>query len=149
VTYTRSLAVPVRRQADAEEVLHGKAIFRDLNCDACHTPSHQTGDSDIEAFTDQIIWPFTDLLLHDMGEGLADYRPVGDASGLEWKTPPLWGLGLVEAVNGHTRFLHDGRARNLSEAILWHGGEAQKSRDAYLALSKTQRDALIVYLEDL
>jgi CxxC motif-containing protein (DUF1111 family) len=97
----------------------------------------------------QLIWPYTDLLLHDMGDGLADYRPEGDADGYEWRTPPLWGIGLTETVSGHTEFLHDGRARNLTEAILWHGGEAQKSRDAFAAMLKGQREDLLAFLGSL
>ena len=101
------------------------------------------------AVSHQRIYPYTDLLLHDMGPGLADGRPDFEAAGQEWRTPPLWGIGLVETVNGHTMFLHDGRARNLAEAILWHGGEAAESRDAFKALSKEERDALIRFLESL
>ncbi|MEM8813901.1 MAG: di-heme oxidoredictase family protein, partial [Pseudomonadota bacterium] len=97
----------------------------------------------------QLIWPYTDLLLHDMGEGLADGRPVGDANGREWRTPPLWGIGLTETVNGHTYFLHDGRARSLLEAILWHGGEAQDARDSVVELPPKERAALISFLESL
>ena len=93
--------------------------------------------------------PYTDLLLHDMGEGLADDRRDGDATGREWRTPPLWGIGLVQTVNGHTRFLHDGRARNGEEAVLWHGGEAQRSRDRFMAMPAADRQALLAFLESL
>jgi CxxC motif-containing protein (DUF1111 family) len=93
--------------------------------------------------------PYTDLLLHDMGEGLADNRRDGDATGREWRTPPLWGIGLIETVNGHTRYLHDGRARNLEEAVLWHGGEAQRSRDSFVNLPARERAALLAFLESL
>jgi CxxC motif-containing protein (DUF1111 family) len=96
-----------------------------------------------------VIWPYTDLLLHDMGPGLADGRPVGEANGQEWRTPPLWGLGLVPDVNGHSRYLHDGRARSLEEAILWHGGEGADSQAAYRAASRDERTALLRFLEDL
>ncbi|MEL6220393.1 MAG: di-heme oxidoredictase family protein, partial [Pseudomonadota bacterium] len=96
-----------------------------------------------------LIWPYTDLLLHDMGEGLADNRPEGRASGREWRTPPLWGIGLTGAVSGHSSLLHDGRARSLLEAVLWHGGEAQAARDAVVAMPKTDRAALIRFLESL
>jgi len=96
-----------------------------------------------------LIWPYTDILLHDMGDGLADNRPVGSASGQDWRTPPLWGIGLTETVNGHTLFLHDGRARNLTEAILWHGGEGQKARDKFAALSKEERDRLLAFVNSL
>jgi CxxC motif-containing protein (DUF1111 family) len=97
----------------------------------------------------QLIWPYSDFLLHDMGEGLADGQPVGVATGSEWRTQPLWGIGLTETVNAHTFFLHDGRARNLTEAILWHGGEAQKARDAFAALGRQDRAALLKFLESL
>ena len=97
----------------------------------------------------QQIQPFTDLLIHDMGPALADGRPDFKANGREWRTPPLWGIGLVQAVNGHSRFLHDGRARTLEEAILWHGGEAVKARDNYARLSRTDREKLIAFLESL
>ena len=97
----------------------------------------------------QLIWPYTDMLLHDMGEGLADHRPDAQANGNEWRTPPLWGVGLTEQVNGHTYFLHDGRARSLLEAILWHGGEADAQRDAVIDMAKEDRDALIKFVESL
>ena len=149
VLYCRAIAVPVRRAADNPTVLKGKAIFHQVGCAACHVPSHITGDGAIPELSNQLIWPYTDLLLHDMGPDLADGAPVGGASGQEWKTPPLWGLGLVDEVSNHTRFLHDGRARNLEEAILWHGGEAESSRNAFRALSASDRAALITFLEDL
>ncbi|SLN32078.1 Cytochrome c [Roseivivax jejudonensis] len=148
--YSRNLAVPARRDADAPEVLRGKAVFHEVGCASCHTPKHVTHrltDQPEQSF--QLIWPMTDLLLHDMGEGLADDRPEGRASGREWRTAPLWGIGLTETVNGHIRFLHDGRARSLLEAVLWHGGEAQPARDAVVAMPKPDRDALIRYLESL
>jgi CxxC motif-containing protein (DUF1111 family) len=97
----------------------------------------------------QLIWPYTDMLLHDMGDGLADNRPDGNADGREWRTPPLWGIGLTETVNGHTYFLHDGRARNLLEAILWHGGEAAAARDRVTALPKQEREHLLRFLNSL
>ena len=148
--YARNLGVPERRSPDAPEVLHGKEIFHTLNCTGCHTPKHVThrlqGQPE-QSF--QLIWPYTDLLLHDMGEGLADHRPEGRATGSEWKTPPLWGIGMTAQVSGHTQFLHDGRARSLLEAILWHGGEAQSARDGVVGLPKPDRDALIAFLESL
>ena len=101
------------------------------------------------ALAGQLIWPYSDLLLHDMGEGLADGRPEGAADGREWRTQPLWGIGLTEAVNGHSFLLHDGRARNLTEAILWHGGEAEPARDAFAAMPKAERDALLAFLRSL
>ena len=129
--------------------MQGAELFRDLGCASCHTATLTTGATDIDALSNQTIHPYTDLLLHDMGEGLADHRPDGEATGTEWRSAPLWGIGLTETVNGHTRFLHDGRARNLAEAIVWHGGEAEASKNAFVALTAEQRDALIAYLETL
>ena len=122
--YTRTLAVPARRDAGAPDTAAGEQVFTDLGCSSCHRPQLTTGQSDVAALSNQVIRPYTDLLLHDMGPGLADGRPDGEATGSEWRTTPLWGIGLTETVSRHTRFLHDGRARNLTEAILWHGGEA-------------------------
>jgi CxxC motif-containing protein (DUF1111 family) len=150
VFYSRNLAVPARRDAKAPAVLRGKALFGSLGCAACHTPSHVTGqDAASPQLSGQTIFPYTDLLLHDMGEGLADGRPEGLASGRQWRTTPLWGLGLTKAVNGHTFLLHDGRARSVLEAILWHGGEAQRSRDAVAALGRTEREELLKFLDTL
>jgi CxxC motif-containing protein (DUF1111 family) len=148
--YASNLAVPMRRDVDDPQVLRGKQLFNDVGCAACHTPSYVTRrDAATAAHQFQLIWPYSDFLLHDMGEGLADNRPVGDASGAEWKTPPLWGIGLTETVNGHTQFLHDGRARSLLEAVLWHGGEAEAARDAVVSMPTDDRQALIAFLESL
>ncbi|MEM6381607.1 MAG: di-heme oxidoredictase family protein [Pseudomonadota bacterium] len=148
--YASNLAVPMRRDVEHADVLRGKELFHDVGCAACHTPSFVTSrNAATEAHRFQLIWPYSDFLLHDMGEGLADNRPVGDASGREWKTPPLWGIGLTETVNGHTQFLHDGRARSLLEAVLWHGGEAQAARDSVVAMQTDDRNALIRFLESL
>ena len=199
--YNRLLAVPVRRGFDVqtttwqEDIMRGRALFFDANCNGCHVPRHKTGeapasllgDVDILGFTgestpiaalsEQVIYPYSDLLLHDMGgecapiklenaqggscqagenciyvqrcEGLADNRPEGQASGTEWRTTPLWGLGLVQQVNARATYLHDGRARTISEAILWHGGEAEKAKQAYLAMSKTERSQLLAFLNSL
>ncbi|MFN7148893.1 MAG: di-heme oxidoredictase family protein [Microthrixaceae bacterium] len=149
VFYTRALAVPARRDVGEPVTDQGEQVFADLGCSACHVPELRTGDSDIEPLANQTIRPYTDLLLHDMGPGLADDRPDFGADGSEWRTAPLWGIGLTDEVNGHTRFLHDGRARDLSEAILWHGGEAQSARDGYLSSSKDERDALFAFLNSL
>ena len=175
--------------------MRGRALFFDANCNGCHVPRHKTGeapasllgDVDILGFTgestpiaalsEQVIYPYSDLLLHDMGgecapiklenaqggscqvgenciyvqrcEGLADNRPEGQASGTEWRTTPLWGLGLVQQVNARATYLHDGRVRTISEAILWHGGEAEKAKQAYLAMSKTERSQLLAFLNSL
>jgi CxxC motif-containing protein (DUF1111 family) len=149
VFYTRTLAVPARRDVGDTATDRGEALFGELGCSACHVAELRTGDSDVEVLSNQTIRPYTDLLLHDMGPALADGRPDGDASGTEWRTAPLWGIGLTDEVNGHTRFLHDGRARNLTEAILWHGGEAQGSVDGFLALPREERDDLIAFLDSL
>jgi CxxC motif-containing protein (DUF1111 family) len=148
--YTQTLAVPVRRHAEEPDVLAGETIFRDIGCAACHIPTFVTGTHpDLALLSNQTIHPFTDLLLHDMGEELADGRPDFEASGQEWRTAPLWGIGLVEAVNKHTRFLHDGRARSIEEAILWHGGEAENAKEAYRTLEAPKRSQLLAFLNSL
>ncbi len=148
--YTRNLGVPARRDIGGPQVLAGKRLFYDANCTGCHTPKFVTRrDSIGEEQSFQLIWPYTDLLLHDMGEGLADGRPEGVANGREWRTPPLWGIGLTETVSGHTLFLHDGRARNLLEAILWHGGEAEAAKQRVVAMTREERAALLAFLRSL
>lgn len=148
--YSQNLAVPRRRNPDDPEVLKGKALFYATGCASCHTPKFMTGDVPGQPhLSHQLIYPYTDMLLHDMGGGLADNRPEGAASGSEWRTAPLWGIGLTETVSGHTLFLHDGRGRNITEAILWHGGEAQASRDAFAALPKEDRDRLLAFVNSL
>ncbi len=149
-SYLRGLGVPGRRSVNDPAVQRGEAVFRQLNCSACHLPEMQTGgDYPFEELRALTIHPFTDLLLHDMGPDLADGRPDGDATGTEWRTAPLWGLGLNAAVNGNAFFLHDGRARTVVEAILWHGGEATVAREAFKALNKNDRAALVKFLESL
>jgi CxxC motif-containing protein (DUF1111 family) len=148
--YARNLAVPKRRDVDDAQVLRGKEIFYASGCITCHRPKFVTSrkaENKAQAF--QLIWPYSDFLLHDMGEGLADGQTVGDASGREWRTPPLWGIGLTQVVSGHSFFLHDGRARDLTEAILWHGGEAEAARNAFAAANPEDRKALITFLESL
>ena len=148
--YAQNLAVPRRRGEADPQVLAGKAVFHMAGCTGCHNPSFTTGTvPDQPQLSNQKIWPYTDMLLHDMGEGLADNRPEGSASGTEWRTPPLWGIGLTEQVSGHTFMLHDGRARGVEEAILWHGGEAQRARDSYVALSQADREALVAFVRSL
>jgi CxxC motif-containing protein (DUF1111 family) len=148
--YSRNLAPPARPDAARPQVLKGKAVFHQSGCAACHQPSFTTANrADMPEQSAQLIWPYSDLLLHDMGEGLADNRPEFLASGSEWRTPPLWGIGLTQTVNGHTYFLHDGRARNLLEAIVWHGGEAQASRDHVINLPTAERATLLTFLESL
>lgn len=138
--YLSNLAVPLQR--DPQNHREGEALFDTLNCTACHVPSHKT----VEGIT---IHPYSDLLLHDMGEGLADGRSEFLASGSEWRTPPLWGIGLYGKVSGETNYLHDGRARSIEEAILWHGGEAQRSKEAFMALDKPSREKLLGFLKSL
>ncbi|MTI43469.1 CxxC motif-containing protein (DUF1111 family) [Roseibium hamelinense] len=148
--YSENLAVPLRRNVDSPEVLRGKQLFHDVGCASCHRPKYVTSrHAENPAHRFQLIWPYTDLLLHDMGEDLADGRPVGDATGREWQTPPLWGIGLTETVNDHTRFMHDGRAQSLLEAVLWHGGEAAMARDKVTNMEPADRKALIAFLESL
>ncbi len=148
--YSRNLGVPARRDMDDPQVLQGKQVFYETGCASCHTPSFVTNrlaDQPEQSF--QLIWPYTDMLLHDMGPDLADNRPEARATGSEWRTPPLWGVGLTEQVSGHTYFLHDGRARSLLEAVLWHGGEAAVQRDTVVDMTAADRDALIKFLESL
>ncbi|WP_447801688.1 di-heme oxidoreductase family protein [Pseudomonas kilonensis] len=148
--YSRNLAVPARREVNSPQVLAGKNLFFQAGCQSCHTPKYTTAANAAEPeLANQVIRPYTDLLLHDMGEGLADNRSEFKASGRDWRTPPLWGIGLTETVNGHTQFLHDGRARNLLEAVLWHGGEAQAAQRQVLAFNAEQRTALLAFLNSL
>ncbi|MEL6913194.1 MAG: di-heme oxidoredictase family protein [Pseudomonadota bacterium] len=149
VFYSAHLAVPARRAPEDAEVLRGKAAFYDAGCVACHTPKFATSAEAPEPLRNQLIWPYSDFLLHDMGAGLADANPTEGRLAGEFRTPPLWGIGLTETVSGHSFFLHDGRARSLEEAILWHGGEAEASRDAFAALPAARRSALLRFLEDL
>jgi len=120
--YCKTLAVPAARNLDESNVQNGALIFEELQCAKCHVPKMISESYSIEALANQVFYPYTDMLLHDMGPELADNRPDYLANGQEWKTRPLWGIGLTQGVNGHTNFLHDGRAKNITEAILWHGG---------------------------
>jgi CxxC motif-containing protein (DUF1111 family) len=148
-SYLRTLGVPARRQAERPEVKRGEQVFSQLGCDGCHLPRMQTSEDALPLLANQVFAPYTDLLLHDMGEGLADNRREFRADGREWRTAPLWGIGLVKTVNGHEFFLHDGRARGLSEAILWHGGEAERAREGYRSSPRDERDALLAFLSSL
>lgn len=148
--YVMTLGVPGRRDIDEPDVVRGRELFTRTGCASCHTPTIVTGDSaEYPETAHQRIHPYTDLLLHDMGPELADNRPDFEATGTEWRTPPLWGIGLVENVNRHTYFMHDGRARGFAEAILWHGGEAASSTAAFIAMPKADRDALVAFLGSL
>ncbi len=148
--YIKTLSVPGRRNADDAVVKSGKQLFISTGCAKCHIPTQKTGvDVVFSEVSNQIIYPYTDLLLHDMGTELADNRPDFKATGNEWRTSPLWGIGLTTIVNGHNNFLHDGRARNFIEAIMWHGGEANNAKNAFGNLSKQNRDAVIKFLNSL
>jgi CxxC motif-containing protein (DUF1111 family) len=154
VFYQATLAPPARRRPADPRVLQGQRLFAQAQCAACHRPSYVTGEGPFPEMTSpalsgQRIWPYTDLLLHDMGPGLADSRPDFRAGGSQWRTPPLWGIGLIRDVNGHTRLLHDGRANGVMEAILWHGGEAEPAKRQVLKMTRAERDALVRFLESL
>ena len=168
--YTHHLAVPERRDAYSDQVQSGKALFMDMGCADCHTESYITGENvDYPELSNQTIFPYTDMLLHNMGEALADFdkdsnamdscellhemetavRVEFQATACEWRTPPLWGLGLAKTVDDKATFLHDGRAETILEAVLWHGGEAENSKQAVLRLSAIERNDLLAFLNDL
>jgi CxxC motif-containing protein (DUF1111 family) len=148
--YARNIAPPARPNANDVEVVAGEAIFEAIGCASCHTPRYQLPErADMPEQSGQVIWPYSDLLLHDMGEGLADHRPEAQASGREWRTPPLWGIGHAQQIDPRASFLHDGRARTLLEAILWHGGEADNARDAVTKLPPSERSQLLAFLKSL
>lgn len=148
--YVATLAVPARRDLDAPIVQRGKEVFMSSGCADCHQPSFRTEvNVAFPEVSNQLIFPYSDMLLHDMGEGLSDGRTDFLATGNEWRTAPLWGIGLTDVVNGHNNFLHDGRARSLLEAVLWHGGEAENSKNKVIQLTTADREALIAFLESL
>lgn len=149
--WTRALAVPARRNMADADVMRGENLFAQAKCGVCHVPTLRTAESfpALPQLAGQTFHPYTDLLLHDMGEGLADGRPDFKAGGRDWRTQPLWSIGLSAAVNGNTALLHDGRARNITEAILWHGGEAQAAREAFRTMPKADREALVRFLESI
>lgn len=148
--YTRTLAVPAPRTTTDKTVSRGRVVFAEAGCASCHRPAMRTSVvADAPELSNQTISAFTDLLLHDMGEELSDNRPDYLATGREWRTPPLWGIGLTRIVNGYETYLHDGRARTLLEAIMWHGGEAARARDYVRALPTTDRTALLSFLSSL
>ena len=150
VVHALALAVPARRNLDDATALRGETLFAQVGCASCHVPKMTTGTlADWPELSNQTIRPFTDLLLHDLGPGLADGRPDYLASGSEWRTPPLWGLGLVQSIDDYLLLLHDGRARGFAEAILWHGGEAAPAAEAFRTLAKRDRDALVAFLTSL
>lgn len=148
--YQQLAGVPAAQNQTDPDVILGKNLFQTIGCDKCHTPTYITAGHEFEELNGQTIHPFTDLLLHDMGPGLADTRPEFEASGSEWRTAPLWGLGFSENLSKiDARYLHDGRARTVEEAILWHGGEAEAARSNFKNLSKQQREALLKFLKSL
>ncbi len=147
--YTQTLAVPIRRDFNHSSVLNGKLLFMKIGCNKCHSPGYITGVGATQALNQQVIYPYTDMLLHDMGTDLADNRPDFLANGNEWRTPPLWGIGLFPMVNGHSNLLHDGRARNVLEAIMWHGGEAEQQKLKVKKLSAKDRDDLVKFVNSL
>lgn len=147
--YIRSIGVPARRDPWNPDVQRGEEVFLRLGCANCHAETFVIGRTSLDHLTYQVIHPYTDLLLHEMGPGLADHRSDGEATGSEWRTAPLWGIGLVQTVNGHEFFLHDGRARGFEEAILWHGGQAEASRNGFLSLAARDRALLLQFLRSL
>ncbi len=150
VTYLRTLAPPAQRNLKDQGVVKGEQIFTRAGCAMCHTPVLKTGpNAYIDELKNQLIRPYTDLLLHDMGDALSDRIDKEGVSGREWRTPPLWGIGLTKTVNGNTFYLHDGRARTLEEAIMWHGGEGLDAKKAYANLPETQRALLLQFLHSL
>lgn len=150
VFYLQTLKAPIRRNTSDPDVIAGENIFSSINCSGCHLPTMQTGPSQISVLANQTFHPYTDLLLHDMGAGLDDGYTEGNALTSEWRTPPLWGLGLSTNSQGGSYYLmHDGRARSIEDAILLHGGEAQNSKNAYTGLSQSEKDQLIKFLESL
>ncbi|WP_019616864.1 di-heme oxidoredictase family protein [Psychromonas ossibalaenae] len=159
--YSHHLAVPKRRNAYSQKVLQGKQVFMELGCAQCHSETYTTQKSvEFPELSEQKIYPYTDMLLHDMGKDLSDFDKRSQsvngklkveflAQANEWRTPPLWGIGLAKTVDPQASFLHDGRARTILEALLWHGGEAQKSKNALLKIDSDKRSALLAFLQDL
>lgn len=148
--WVAALDVPAPRDRENPTVMRGEKLFETAKCSQCHVPELTTGKSSLlTQLSNKTIRPYTDLLLHDMGAGLADGRPDFKAGGRDWRTAPLWGIGLSKQVNGSTSFLHDGRARNLLEAVVWHGGEAAASRDLFAKLTVAERNDLIAFINSL
>jgi CxxC motif-containing protein (DUF1111 family) len=148
--YLQALAVPARRNVSDPQFARGESLFAQAQCSVCHVPALQTGPKPaLKVAANLTFHPYTDLLLHDMGPELADGRPDFKASGSEWRTAPLWGIGLLKTVNLHAALLHDGRARDVTEAILWHGGQAEPAREAFRAMPKADREALVKFVESL
>jgi CxxC motif-containing protein (DUF1111 family) len=150
VFYLRTLKAPIPRSEERNPVIRGKTVFTEIQCGSCHTPEWTTPISDVAALSNKTFYPYTDLLLHDMGTGLDDGATEGSAETYEWRTAPLWGLGLAPNSQGGSFFLmHDGRARSIEEAIMLHGGEAESSKNQFIALSETDKEAIIKFLQSL
>jgi CxxC motif-containing protein (DUF1111 family) len=150
VEYLRTLKAPIQRNVNDPDVIAGKNIFLQISCGKCHAPELKTGNSTIDVLANKTFFPYTDLLLHDMGSGLNDGYTEGTALAAEWRTPPLWGLGLSKNSQGGEYFLlHDGRAKSIEEAILFHGGEAQQSKTDFQQLNPADKAKLIKFLESL
>lgn len=148
VQFNQLIAVPPARDLASKQAQQGRDLFYQLGCESCHTASYTTdANYPIANLAAQKIWPYTDLALHDMGENLADGANEFDANGQEWRTPPLWGLGASKKIRSENRYLHDGRARSVAEAILWHGGEATRSQQAFVNLPQNQRKDLLAFLD--
>lgn len=150
VFYLQTLKAPIPRETDDPQVIAGKVLFEQINCSGCHKPTLKTATSSISVLSNKEFHPYTDLLLHDMGDVLDDGYTEGSAETVEWRTPPLWGLGLSPNSQGGEFFLmHDGRAKSIEEAILLHGGEASTSKNAYEALTSQEKDNLLKFLNSL
>lgn len=147
VDFNRNLAPVKARNLEDTNIQQGRSLFYETGCQNCHNPSFTTAQSkSFPHLAQQTIWPYSDFLLHDLGPELSDQRPDFNASAQEWRTPPLWGIGLQAKVNGSRALLHDGRANSVEEAILWHGGEAQKAKQSFMQLNKDQRNLLIQFV---
>lgn len=147
--FVANIGIVASRNVRKEGVIKGQEIFYKTGCQSCHQPSFKTGESSYPHLSSQTIWPFSDLLLHDMGEGLSDGRPDYLATGREWRTAPLWGVGLAEKINGNQNYLHDGRALTIEQAILWHGGEAKRVRKNFVQLKSKLRNQLVEFVKSL
>ena len=148
--YSSQLGVPAARNQKKPDVIAGRKLFYDIGCNSCHVEKHITrGDGPFENLNNQVISPYSDFLLHDMGEGLSDDVPEFQANGNEWRTPPLWGIGLTKIVSGRESYLHDGRAETLEEAILWHGGESILTINKFKKLDINQRNQLLKFISSL
>ena len=150
VFYMRTLKAPPRRDENDPDVIAGENVFNQIGCNSCHISTFTTSQSDISALSNQAFHPYSDFLLHDMGQLLDDNYPEGSANGFEWRTPPLWGIGLAkDSQGGQVFLLHDGRANSFEDAISFHGGEANSRRAAFNALSQLEKSQLIKFLESL